>query len=214
MSTASSAVQPPVEAVEPPAPSGAALARASLLNLVARLTSGAAVFGLTVLTTNVLDTHGRGVYAILGTWISIGVMIASSGTTVLSAELIYRRHGEPMLHGAVCAIAVLAAAVLLPLSVAISLVASGATLAALLWATAATVLLTYCSFEMSIAQARGDVLRVSLTDIGMALFPLLVTAAAVVLLDTTVTTLVGAWAVGALLTAAVLFACALRHGSL
>jgi O-antigen/teichoic acid export membrane protein len=208
-----STAEPPIDAGGSPAPTATAVARASLLNLVARLIGGAAVFGLTVLTTNVLDTYGRGVYAILASWISIGVMITTSGTPVLSAELIYRRHGEPVLHGASTAIALISAVVLLPLSAAIALVAGGVTLAAMLSTAAATVLLTYCCFEMSIAQARGDVLRVSFTDIGMALFPLLATAAAVVLFDSTVTTFVAAWAVGALVIAAVLFVYAIPDGS-
>ena len=206
-------VEPPVDASGSPAPTAAAVARASLLNLVARLASGAAVFAVTVISTNVLDTHGRGVYAILATWISIGVMITTSGTTVLSAELIYARHAERVLHGASSAIAVMSAVVLLPLSVVISLFVGGATLAAMLSTAAATILLTYCCFELSIAQARGDVLRVSLTDIGMSLFPLVATAAAVVLFDPTVTALVAAWAVGALVMAAVLFASAISNGS-
>ena len=41
------------------APSSAGIARLSGLNLAARLTSGAAVLGLAILSTNVLDTHGR-----------------------------------------------------------------------------------------------------------------------------------------------------------
>jgi O-antigen/teichoic acid export membrane protein len=213
MSSGPSSTVEPFDASGSPAPTAAALARASALNLAARVASGAAVFALTVISTNVLDTHGRGVYAILATWISIGVMITTSGTTVLSAELIYARHSERVLHGASSAIAVISAVVLLPLSVLVSELVGGTTLAAMLSAAAATVLLTYCCFELSIAQARGDVLRVSLTDIGMSLFPLVATAAAVALFDPTVTTLVAAWAVGALVMAAVLFAAAIPNGS-
>jgi O-antigen/teichoic acid export membrane protein len=56
---------------------------------------------------------------------------------------------------------------------------------------------------MAIAQARGSVLRVSLTDIGMAVFPLVATTAAVLIVaDPTVATLMAAWAVGATVTAA------------
>jgi len=195
------------------APSGAALARASALNLLARLISGAAVFGLAVLTTNVLDTHDRGIYVILTTWAGIGATVITGGTTVLAADLIHHRHSERTLHGATTAIAVGAAVVLLPLSIALALATSSVTTAALVLTAALTVLVTYSGFEMAIAQAHGNILVVSVTDIAMALFPLIATGAAAVLLDPTVTTLVGAWTAGALVTAAVQFARALGNGS-
>ena len=185
------------------APSSTAIARASGLNLAARLTSGAAVLGLAILSTNVLDTHGRGIYAILSTWAGIAMTIITGGTAVLAADLIHGRQEAPELHGASCAIALQAALLLFPLAAAISLLASGVTLAALLCTAAVAVLVTYTNFEMAIAQARGSVLRVSLADIGMAVFPLIVTTAAVVLVsDPTVTTLMAAWAIGATVTAA------------
>jgi O-antigen/teichoic acid export membrane protein len=195
------------------APSGAALARASALNLLARLISGAAVFGLAVLTTNVLDTHDRGIYVILTTWAGIGATVITGGTTVLAADLIHHRYGERTLHGATTAIAVGATVVLLPLSVAVALATSGVTMAALVLTAALTVLVTYSGFEMAIAQAHGNILVVSVTDIAMALFPLIATVAAAVALDPTVTTLVGAWTAGALVTAAVQFVTALGRGS-
>jgi O-antigen/teichoic acid export membrane protein len=195
------------------APSGAALARASALNLLARLTSGAATFGLAVLTTNALDTHDRGIYVILTTWAGIGAMVITGGTTVLAADLIHHRHGEPTLHGATTAIAVGSAIVLLPLSVAVAFATSGVTLAALVLTAALTVLVTYSGFEMAIAQAHGDVRIVGLTDIAMAVFPLVATVGAAVLLEPTVTTLIGAWAAGALVTATVQFVAALGNGS-
>jgi hypothetical protein len=74
-------------------PSGAALARASALNLLARLTSGAATLGLAILSTHVLDTNGRGIYAILTTWAGIGATVITGGTTVLAADLIHRQAG-------------------------------------------------------------------------------------------------------------------------
>ena len=61
---------------------------------------------------------------------------------------------------------------------------------------------TYSNYEMSIAQARGDVLTVSVTDIAMAALPFLTTVVAALVLEPTVATLVGAWAVGSLITAA------------
>jgi O-antigen/teichoic acid export membrane protein len=195
-------------------PSGDALARASALNLLARLTSGAAALGLAILSTHVLDTHGRGIYAILTTLAGIGAVVLTGGTTVLAADLIHGRHDEPILHGATSAIAIGSAVVLLPFSVAIAALTSGVALAALVCTAVLTVLVTYSGFEMALAQARGDVLRVSLTDIAMQLFPLLATVAAVVLFEHTVTTLVAAWAAGALITAAGQFLGAARIGSL
>jgi O-antigen/teichoic acid export membrane protein len=183
------------------APSPTAIARASGLNLAARLTSGSAVLGLAVLSTNVLDTHGRGIYAILATWAGIAMTIITGGTPILAADLIHGRHDARVLHGASCAIALQAALLLFPIAVAISLFTSGVTLAALLCTAAVAVLVTYTNFEMSIAQARGSVLRVSLTDIGMAVFPLVATAIAVVVVaEPTVTTLMAAWAIGAIVT--------------
>lgn len=186
--------------VRAPLPTG--IARLSGLNLAARLTSGSAVLGLAALSTNVLDTHGRGIYAILATWAGIAVTIITGGTPVLAADLIHGRHEERVLHGASCAIALQAALLLFPVAVAISLLTSGVTLAALLCTAAVAALVTYTNFEMSIAQARGSVLRVSLTDIGMAVFPLMATVAAVlVVAEPTVTTLMAAWAIGAIVTA-------------
>jgi O-antigen/teichoic acid export membrane protein len=196
------------------APSGPALARASALNLLARLTSGAATLGLAVLTTNVLDTHSRGVYVILTMWAGIGATIITGATTVLAADLIHRRCDERMLHGATSAIALGSALVLIPVSIVIALLTSGATLAALVGTAVITVLVTYSSFEMAIAQAHGDVLRVSLTDIGMALFPFIAAVAAAVLFEPTVATFIAAWAAGALVTASVQLAGARAAGSL
>jgi O-antigen/teichoic acid export membrane protein len=196
-----------------PAPSGSSLARASALNLLARLTSGAATFGLAVLTTNVLDTHDRGIYVILTTWAGIGATVITGGTTVLAADLIHHRHDDRTLHGATTAIALGSALVLLPVAVVIALVTSGVTLAALVLTAALTVLVTYSNFEMALAQAHGDVKVVSVTDIAMALFPFLTTIAAAVLFDPTVTLLVGAWTAGALVTAAVQFVIAFGQGS-
>jgi O-antigen/teichoic acid export membrane protein len=198
----------------PEAPSAATIARAGGMNLVARLASGAAALGLAVLSTNVLDTHGRGVYAILATWAGIALTIITSGTPVLAADLIHGRHDEATLHGAAVAIAVEAALLLLPLAAAVSLVASGVTPAALLWTAAVAVLLVYANFEMAIAQARGDVLLVSLTDIGIALGPLVAAVVAVVVFDPSVTTLLASWAVGAFVTASVQFARAFATGGL
>lgn len=195
-------------------PSASAIARASSLNLAGRLTSGAASLGLAALTTNVLDTHGRGIYAILTTWAGIAMTIITGGTPVLAADLIHGREREPVLHGASFAIAVGSALVLIPLAMTVSLFTTAVTLAALVYAAAIAVLVTYSNFEMAIAQARGDVLRVSLTDIAMALFPLVATAIAAVIFQPTATMLVGAWAAGALVTATIQLTGALVAGQL
>jgi O-antigen/teichoic acid export membrane protein len=209
-----SAPQAQMSASGTTAPSATALARASALNLLARLTSGAATLGLAVLTTNVLDTHGRGVYALLTTCAGIGATVISGGTTVLAADLIHRRRNERVLHGATLAIGVGSAIVLVPLSIAMAFLTRGPSLAALVSTAVLTVLVTYSIFEMAIAQADGDVLRVSLTDIGMAAFPLVATVIAAILFEPEAATLIAAWAVGALVTASVQFADVLAAGSL
>jgi O-antigen/teichoic acid export membrane protein len=197
------------------APSGSSIARSSVLNLVGRLTSGAAVLGLAILSTNVLDTHGRGVYAILSTSAGIAMTIVTGGAAVMAADLIHGRRDEPAMHGASCAIALQSAIALGLAAIAVSALAVGVSLAALLCTAAVAALVTYSNFEMYIAQARGDVFRVRLTDIAMAVFPLVVTAAVVVVVaDPTVTTLMVAWAVGAALTAALQLADAIAGAGL
>ena len=183
-------------------PSASSIVRSSGLNLVGRLTSGAAVLGLAVLSTHVLDTHGRGIYAILSTWAGIALTVITGGTAVMAADLIHGRDDERVMHGAACAIAVQSALVLGLVALAISPLTSGVSVAALLCTAAVAALVTYSNYEMYIAQARGDVLRVRITDVAMAAFPLVVTAAAVLVTpDPTVTTLMAAWAVGAEVTA-------------
>jgi O-antigen/teichoic acid export membrane protein len=184
------------------APSTSSIARSSGLNLAGRLTSGAAALGLAVLSTHVLDTEGRGLYAILATWAGIASTIIIGGTPVMAADLIHGRHDEPVMHGASCAIAVQSAIVLGLVALAISPLTGSVSLAALLCTAAVAALVAYSNYELYIAQARGDVLRVRLADIAMAVFPLVVTAVVVVVTpNPTVTTLMAAWAVGAEVTA-------------
>src|SRR3954470_6883550 len=197
-----------------PAPSAAAVARAGSLNLVARATSGMATLALAVLTTNVLSTHGRGVYAIITVWTGIVATVITAGTPVLAADLVHGRRSAQVLHGAATAIALVTAAVLVPVAFAISLVAHDVGAPALLAAAILTVLVTYAFYEMFIAQAEGRVVVVSLTDIGLAVCPLVTSVAAAILFDATVTLLVAAWAVGALVPAAVNFVRLSAHGSL
>jgi O-antigen/teichoic acid export membrane protein len=197
------------------APSAAAVARWSALNLAARLASGGAALAVAVITTNVLDTTGRGIYAIITTWVGIAASMLTGGTPVLAADLVFSRRDPRSLHGASLVIAAASALVLVPLSLVISLFTTGVvTPAALVLAAGVTALVTYSNFVMSIDQARGDVLRVSLTTVGIAGFPLLAMAASLAVIEPTVTTLIGAWAVGALVTALVQFSSAVTTGGL
>jgi hypothetical protein len=88
-------------------------------------------------TTNVLDTHGLGIYAILTTWAGIALTIAISATVMTAADLIHGRREERVLHGASAAIGLESAVFLVPCAVAISLFTSSATLAAMVWTAAA-----------------------------------------------------------------------------
>ena len=196
------------------APSAAAVARWSALNLAARLASGGAALAVAVITTNVLDTTGRGIYVILTTWVGIAASMLTGGTPVLAADLVFGRRDPRSLHGASLVIAAASALVLVPLSLVVSLFTSGVTPAALVLAAGVTALLTYSFFVMSIDQARGDVRRVSLTTMGMAGCPLVAMAASLAVIEPTVTTLIGAWAVGALVTALVQFSSAVATGGL
>lgn len=188
------------------APSSGAIARASALNLFSRVASGAAALGMAIITTNVLDTHGRGIYAILTTWVGVIATMLTAGTTVLAADLIFGRQSLRRLHGASLAIAAGSALVLIPLSLVLAHFVGGTTPAALFFAAMVTALVTYSNFVMAIYQACGDVLRLSLAIAGIAIFPLLATIVSVVLFEPTVTTLIAAWAVGALVMAALQFA--------
>jgi O-antigen/teichoic acid export membrane protein len=196
------------------APSTATLARATGLNLAARVTSGVSALGLAVLTTNLLTTHGRGVYAILSAVAGIAATIVEGGTAVLAADLIHKRHQEPVLHGASLAIAANSALVLVLLAGGFSLLTGTSLAVALLCAAAITALLIYSNYEMYLAQAQGDVLRVSLVVIGLDLCPLIASALAALLFEATVTTLIAAWAIAGLVVAATQLADAITRGGL
>jgi O-antigen/teichoic acid export membrane protein len=74
-------------------------------------------------------------------------------------------------------------------------------------------LLIYTGFEVAIAYARGRVVTVSVVETAMEVLPLAVTAVAAAILKPTATSLVGAWAVAALITALIQFTNAARHGA-
>lgn len=200
------------DATDGAAPSAATLARATGLNLVARVASGVSALGLAVLTTNLLTTHGRGVYAILSAVAGIAATIVTGGTAVLAADLIHKRRQEPVLHGASLAIAVNSAAVMVLLAGGYALVTSSDMAVALLCTAAITALLIYSNFEMCLAQATGDVRRVSLVVIGLDMFPLIASALTAVLFESTVTTLIAAWAFAALIVASIQLADAFATG--
>ena len=197
-----------------PAPSAAAVARAGTLNLVARITSGTATLALAVVTTNVLSTHDRGVYVVITTWTGIVATVVTAGSPVLAADLVHGRQPQQVLHGAATALAVATASLLVPAALVISLLVDGVGAPALLAAAILTVLVTYAFYEQFIAQAQGRVLVVSLTDVGLAVCPLMASVAVAVLLHATVTSLVVAWAVGALVPAAANFIRVSGNGSL
>ena len=85
---------------------------------------------------------------------------------------------------------------------------------ALLCAVAITALLIYSNYEMYLAQAKGDVLRVSLVVIGLDLCPLIASAVAALLFEPTVTTLIAAWAIASLFVAATQLGDVLARGGL
>jgi O-antigen/teichoic acid export membrane protein len=199
----------------PPAePTTAYLVRASAFNLGSRLIAGAATLGLAVLTTNVLDTHGRGVYVLLTTWVAIGSTIITGGMAVLAADLIHGRRDVATLHGASTAIATASLLVLVPLSLVLSLVVGDGMTAALTMAAALAAALIYMGFEVALAQARGKVLTVSLLEAGLEVLPLAATGVAAVVIQPTATSLIAAWTVAALLTALIQLALATREGAL
>jgi O-antigen/teichoic acid export membrane protein len=184
---------------------GAAVARDTGLNLTARVASGAAALALTVLTTNVLTTRGRGTYAILATSAGIAATIMTGSETLLAADLIHKRRTEPLLNGVSVAITAYCALCMVLLVGAITILQGPSMLGAMLYTAAVVAFTTYSNLVMYILQARGDVLRVSLTLVSMALFPLMTSAVAVVIFVPSVMTLMAAWAVGALVTALLQF---------
>jgi O-antigen/teichoic acid export membrane protein len=206
------ATTPAPAAAPPEAPSGSVLARLSALNFVARLVSAVAVFGLAVLTTNLLDTAGRGTYAVIATWVGIVSTLIDGGMPVLAADLVHRRYSESVLHGAVTAIAIVSCVLLVPISVGLSAVIGSVTTTGLVAAALIAVGAAYVNYEISIDQALGDVHAVSLIGIGVAAFPLVASALAAILFEPSVTVFVAAWAVGVLALGGVLFGRAIPHG--
>ena len=138
--------------------------RASALNLAARVVGGAGAFALAILTTRVLDTHGRGAYVILTTAAGIAVGVLGAPMPVMLADLMHRRRTEAELRGGLIAIGTLA-------GVALAVVATGGKIAGFglpgpvsvqIMTALATGVVIFVSCEMSLAQATGRVTAVGL----------------------------------------------------
>ena len=172
--------------------------RASALNLAARVVGGAGAFALAILTTRVLDTHGRGAYVILTTAAGIAVGVLGAPMPVMLADLMHRRRTEAELRGGLIAIGTLA-------GVALAVVATGGKIAGFglpgpvsvqIMTALATGVVIFVSCEMSLAQATGRVTAVGLGEIGLATLPLLVSAGVVALERDSLVSLITAWLFG------------------
>jgi O-antigen/teichoic acid export membrane protein len=187
--------------------------RASGLNLVARLASGAAAFALAVLTTHVLDTHGRGAYVVLTTAAGIGAVVLSAPTPVMLADLIHGRHTEAELRGGMLALGFGSALVLGLAVVAANLLGAG--LPGPLWAqvmaAVGTGIVVFVSCEISLAQATARVAAVGWGEIALATLPLLASLVVAVSGHASVGSLIAAWLAGVGATAALQLAWAARR---
>jgi O-antigen/teichoic acid export membrane protein/capsular polysaccharide biosynthesis protein len=187
--------------------------RASGLNLAARLTSGAAAFALAVLTTRVLDTHGRGSYVVLTTAAGVGVVVLSAPAPVMVADLVHERRSEAELRGGMLALGVASAVVLALAAVIANLV--GVHLPGPAWvqilAAIATGVVVYVSCEIGLQQAIGRVAAVGLGEIALATLPLLASALVAALGRASLGSLITAWLVGVSATAGLQLAFALRR---
>jgi O-antigen/teichoic acid export membrane protein len=189
--------------------------RASALNLAARLTSGAAAFALAVLTTRVLDTHGRGSYVVLTTAAAVGVVVLVAPVPVMLADLVRSRSDEAELRGGMLALGTGSALVLAVAAMIVNL--AGVGLPGPAWvqilAAIATGIVVFVSCEISLAQAMGRVAAVGLGEIALATLPLLFSAAIAIFGDATLGSLITAWLAGVSATAALQLWFALRRGA-
>jgi O-antigen/teichoic acid export membrane protein/capsular polysaccharide biosynthesis protein len=187
--------------------------RASGLNLAARLTSGAAAFALAVLTTHVLDTHGRGSYVVLTTAAGVGVVVLSAPAPVMVADLVHDRHSEAELRGGIVALGAASALVLALAAVIANL--AGVHLPGPAWvqilAAIATGVVVFVSCEIGLEQATGRVAGVSLGEIALATLPLLASGVVAALGRASLGSLITAWLVGVSATAALQIAFAVRR---
>jgi O-antigen/teichoic acid export membrane protein len=189
--------------------------RAGALNLAARLTSGAAAFALAVLTTRVLDTHGRGSYVVLTTAAAIGVIVLVAPAPVMLADLVRDRIDEAQLRGGMLALGA-GSALVLAASVVIANLA-GFGLPGPAWvqimAAIATGIVVFISCEISLAQATGRVTAVGLGEIALATLPLLFSAAIAAFGHAALGSLITAWLAGVAVTAGLQLWFALRRGA-
>lgn len=156
------------------APSRGRIAKRSAINLTALLIAGAAALALAILTTRVLDVHGRGTYAILTTVASIAVTILTGCSPVMVVDLVHGRSDVAHLRGALAALSA-GIGVILVLSVTIAeafeLRLPGGARVATMSALAVAVLI-YVGCEISLAQGRGDLAAVGIGTIALAVCPL------------------------------------------
>jgi O-antigen/teichoic acid export membrane protein len=180
---------------------------------MARLASGAAAFALAVLTTHVLDTHGRGVYVVLTTAAGIGVVVLSAPTPVMVADLIHERHTEAELRGGMLALGCGSALVLGLVVVVVNLL--GARLPGPLWAqvmaAVGTGIVVFVSCEITLAQATARVAAVGWGEIALATLPLLASIVVAVSGHASVGSLMAAWLAGVVVTAALQLAWAAKR---
>jgi O-antigen/teichoic acid export membrane protein/capsular polysaccharide biosynthesis protein len=193
----------------------AVLARAGALNLLARLATGAAAFALAILTTHVLDVHGRGLYAILTTTAGIAVILLTAPSPVAVADLVHGRRDEAQIRGGLIALGLFSCVVLVILAVASHAVGlrlpGGPTVQI---ATAITSgIIVYITCEINLAQGVGNVTWVGLGELLAALLPFIASAAAAALGYTAVGDLIFAWLLGALATALLQLGAGLRRHS-
>jgi O-antigen/teichoic acid export membrane protein len=206
----------PQRGIEPAISSRRQALRASALNLAARLASGAAAFALAVLTTRVLDTHGRGSYVVLTTAAGVGVIVLSAPAPVMLADLVRNRRGEAELRGGMLALGAGSALVLAFAALIANL--AGVQLPGPSWVqilvAVATGVIVFSNCELSLAQATGRVSAVGLGEIGLATLPLLFSVAIAAFGDATLGSLVTAWLAGVSATAALQLWFALRRGAI
>jgi O-antigen/teichoic acid export membrane protein len=205
--------EPPQDGPEPATSPRRRAARASALNLMARLISGAAAFALAVLTTRVLDTHGRGTYVVLTTAAGVGVVILSAPAPVMIADLVRDRSDEAELRGGMLALGAGSALVLASVAMFVNIAGArlpGPPLVQIL-AALATGIVVFVSCEISLAQARGRVTAVGLGEIALAILPLGASLAIVVYGRVSLVSLITAWLAGVSATAALQLGFALRR---
>jgi O-antigen/teichoic acid export membrane protein len=191
-----------------------ALARASAINTFALLIAGAAALAQAILTTQVLNVHDRGAYAILITLAGILGTVLGACAPVMVADLVHGRRDVRQVRGAAAFLSLAVAAVLV---VAIVLVDASplhlpSSVAALLMSAGATAVLIYAACEIAFSRSQHDLRAVNLGEIGLASLPLALAVLVTLAGHSDVESLILAWLVGVSCVAAVQIARAVRKG--